>query len=93
MKSIENEATEISQNATAQSTFISAVARANATAMVERSRTDGLGHLYAGTVITTQEHKASFDYLKTLQGRDNVHLAVDYSQLIQGPLQLGAAKP
>ena len=86
MENIRTEAKEISQNATAQSSLISSVAQANATAVVERARANGLRHLYSEAGITRADHRASFDYLRTLQGLDNVHLAVDYDQLIQGPL-------
>ena len=87
MKEITNSATEIAQNATAQSELIVAQANAKATATVETARGDGLRQLYQRLGITTQEQKSSFDYLRTLKEMSNVHLGVDFQQLIMGPTQ------
>lgn len=84
VKQIENQAREISQNATSQSDLIRSVAAANASSIVEAARSDGLKHLYAELQITDPQHKASFDYLRTLRGQPNVHMAVDFNQLITG---------
>ncbi len=86
VKNIENEAREISQNATAQSELIRSLATANATAIVEMARSEGLRHLYSELRITDAQHKASFDYLRTLRGQSNVYMAVDFDQLIAGSL-------
>lgn len=89
VQGIDNEAREISQNAVATSELIVSVASANATAIVETSRSNGLKHLYSELSITDQQHKASFDYLRTLKGQEKVFLAVDYQQLIAGPMSQG----
>ncbi len=46
VKRVENEAAEVAQNATAQSSLILSKAQASATAIVEKARSDGLNHLY-----------------------------------------------
>jgi hypothetical protein len=89
VKEITNAAQEISQNATAQSTFILAQANANATATVEAARSQGLQLLYQRLGITTQEHKSSFDYLRTVREMENVHLGVNFQQMILGPVKGG----
>ena len=53
---------------------------------VEGARSIGLSKLYNGLGITKQEHKNSFDYLRTLRGMDNIWLTVDYQQKIVGNL-------
>ncbi|XP_064646729.1 uncharacterized protein LOC135499719 [Lineus longissimus] len=85
----ENEAAEITQKAKADSTLLLARAVANATAIREKARSEGLKDLYAKTKLTTKEHKASFDYLRTLRDIPNVHLNIDFNQLIAGPTSLG----
>ncbi|KAK2161957.1 hypothetical protein LSH36_107g08048 [Paralvinella palmiformis] len=86
IKQIENEAREIKQDATAESELIRSMAKANATATLEKARSDGLHYLYQTLAITDQKEKASLDYLRTLRSQDNVHLAVDFQQLIAGSL-------
>jgi cell division septum initiation protein DivIVA len=87
VKQVKNEAREISQNATSQSELIRSLAKANATSLVENARSEGLKYLYSELDITDQKQKASCDYLKTLRAQENVHLAVDFQQLIAGNLR------
>ena len=49
-------------------------------------RSSGLRHLYSEIGVTDQKEKASFDYLRTLKGQDNMQLAVNFQQLIAGPV-------
>ncbi len=86
VKQIENEADEISQNATAQSDLIQSRAQASYKATVEGARSTGLQHLYSEIGVTDQKEKASFDYLRTLKGQSNMQLAVNFQQLIAGPV-------
>lgn len=81
---IQNEAQVISQNATAQSGLIATISQANYTAVIESARSQGLKLLYNELGITDQNHKNSFDYLRTLRGIDNVHFTVDFQQRIVG---------
>ncbi|KAK6165892.1 hypothetical protein SNE40_022710 [Patella caerulea] len=81
-----NQAIEISQNATAQSQLLEAISQANYTATIEKARSSGLKQLYTTLGITDQNIKNSFDYLRTLQGLENVHLTVDFQQRIAGTL-------
>ena len=87
MKEKQNRAKEISQNANAQSRLIISNAEANSTATRERSRTDGLKHLYSEIGLTDQKHMSSFDYLNTIAQKQDVSLAVDFQTLVAGPMQ------
>lgn len=86
VRKIKNEAAEISQKAESQASLLRIVSQANYTNTVELARSKGLQLLYTGLGITNQEHKNSFDYLRTLRGLDNVHLTVDFQQRIAGNL-------
>ena len=86
VKQIENEAAEIAEGALSESELIVSMAEANSTAIVEQSRSNGLKHMYSELGITDQQHKASFDYLRTLKGQDKVFLSVDYQTNIAGPM-------
>ena len=86
MKDTENRAKEINENAVSQSELIYTTSTANATAIRETARTKGLKHLYSQLGLRSNEHKASFDYLRTLTEKDDVKLAVDFQQLIAGNL-------
>ncbi|XP_063412520.1 uncharacterized protein LOC134695237 isoform X1 [Mytilus trossulus] len=83
---IENEAKEISQNATAQATLIGSIAQANYTAILESARSDGLKRAFVELNFNLQEHKNSFDYLRTIRGQENTHLTVNFQQKIAGNL-------
>ncbi len=74
----------MTEDATAQSALIRSLAAANASSIVEMARSEGLKHLYRELGITDQQHKASFDYLRTLKGHSNIHMAVDFEHLIAG---------
>ena len=87
MKDLENRAQETRRNADSESSLIQSISQANATATVERARTDGLKHLYDEIGLSQQQHKASFDYLRTLSNKKDVSLAVDFNQLIAGGLK------
>ena len=86
VKSIQNEAAEIQQEAQSQSAKIQTVSQAEYTSTIEKARSSGLSRLYASLGITEQQHKNSFDYLRTLRGLDNVHMTVDFQQRIAGNL-------
>lgn len=86
VRKIKNEAAEISQRAESQAELLRIVSQANYTNTVELARSRGLQTLYNSLGITNQEHKNSFDYLRTLRGLDNVHLTVDFQQRIAGNL-------
>jgi len=81
---IENEAAEIGQNATAQSSLLRTKADSQSTALVEAARSEGLKNLYTKLGITDVNQKSSFDYLRTLKDMQNVHLSVDFDQMIAG---------
>ena len=89
MQNKENEVREIAQQANAQSSLVKAQAEAEAKAIVENARSEGLQFLYEELGITTQEQKAAFDYLRTLRAHENIRLTVDYQQLIAGPMNFG----
>lgn len=79
---INNEAAEIAQNATAEATVIRAKAEAEALLTVEKARDTGLSYIYKKLNITKEEHKSSFNYLRTLRGQQNVKFNVGYSTLM-----------
>lgn len=89
VQKIKNEAAEIKEQAAAQSKLIKVTSEANYTAIVETARSQGLNLLYTYLNITDQEHKNSFDYLRTLRSLDNVHLTVDFQQRIVGSMGSG----
>ena len=86
VKDIENDAAEIREGAIATSHLIGTQSSANATQIRENARTDGLKQLYEKLGFTDDEKKNSFDYLRTLMESDKIKLAVDFDQLIAGPL-------
>lgn len=79
---INNEAAEITQNATAKATIIRAKADAEALLIVEKARDVGLSYIYQKLNITKEEHKNAFNYLRTLRGQKNVKFNVGYSTLM-----------
>ncbi|VDI49327.1 uncharacterized protein LOC143059524 [Mytilus galloprovincialis] len=83
---IKNKALELSEQAESTSRLLHVTAAANYTSEVEGARSIGLTKLYNNLGITKQEHKNSFDYLRTLRGMDNIWLTVDYQQKIMGNL-------
>jgi len=84
VKRTQNEALEISKNVTAQASFVNTVAAANYTATIETARSEGLKVMFTKLGVSDQKYKSSFDYLRTLRGLSNVHLTVDFQQLIAG---------
>lgn len=79
---INNAAIEITQNATAEATIIRAKANAEALLMVEKARDTGLSYIYQELNITKEEHKSSFNYLRTLRGQKNAKFNVGYNTLM-----------
>ena len=81
-KKIENSALEVSQNATAKSTLIKAQADAAAKAVKENARNSGLQTIYGTVNITSEAHKKSLDYLRTLLNHKKTHLYVGFTTLV-----------
>ena len=77
-----NQATEISQNATAQTTVILAKAKALSLLKVEQARSSGLKMMFERLNITSEEHKASFNYLRTLRDHRKASLNINYKTLM-----------
>ncbi len=90
-KRIQNEALEIAQNATAQSELLVSKAKASSVATVEDARSKGLKQLYSEIGVSDQKQKAAFDYLRTLRAQESVNLAVNFQQLIAGPMSFSKA--
>ncbi|XP_077997774.1 uncharacterized protein LOC144450899 [Glandiceps talaboti] len=79
---IQNEAAEITQNATAEANLIVAKAEAEARAVVEEAHNQGLKDLYSKLGFGNDDgYKASFNYLRTLRDKEDVHLNVDFDSL------------
>ncbi len=81
MKEIENQAEEVSQNATAQSALIVSRAVADSRAIKEQAHNEGLAKLFKDLNITTQEQKASLNYIRTLRDHENVYLGINFDSL------------
>ncbi len=79
---IENQALEVSQNATAKSGLIAAQAAASAKAVVEDARNSGLQIIYSAINVTKEEHKKSLDYIRTLRNHKNSVMYVGFKTLI-----------
>ena len=83
---IRNEAVEVNQNATAQASLVTSISQANYTAVLETSRSEGLKSVFSLLLFNQQDHKNSFNYLRTIRGQSNTHLTIDYQQRIAGNL-------
>ena len=81
-KKIGNDALEVAQNATAKSTFISAEAGAAAKAIVEEARNSGLQRIYSSVNITSEAHKKSLDYIRTLLNHKNANMYVGFTTMV-----------
>lgn len=81
---LENNATEIKQNAQAEADKILAIAEAEYVKTIEAARVYGLKLMFDNLGITEQEKKDTFNYLYSLRGSDKVHLTVDFQQRIAG---------
>jgi len=80
----QNKAKEIKNHAYVERDLILSQAKANATATVENARSEGLKNLYDELNIKDIAKRSSFDYLRTLRGKSNVHLKVNFDKLIAG---------
>ena len=82
---IENKIQEVNENAAANVTVINAQADAQSLRLVEDARNQGLELLYSALDFKEEQHKASFNYLRTLRKRKNIRLHVNFGSLISGP--------
>ncbi|PIK59362.1 hypothetical protein BSL78_03733 [Apostichopus japonicus] len=78
----QNKASELSQNATAQSNLIRARAVAEAQAIVEGAHSQGLALMFSTLNITTQEQKASLNYLRTLRDHQDLYMSINFNSLV-----------
>jgi hypothetical protein len=79
---IENNATLLIQTATAQAAQIVQNAQTNATNTVQEARRSGLGYYYSRVNMTLPKHKASLDYITTLQQAGQAALHIGYQTKI-----------
>ena len=75
---IENNATLLIQTATAQATQIVQNAQTNATNTIQEARRSGLAYYYSAVNMTLPKHKASLDYITTLQQAGQAALHIGY---------------
>lgn len=80
-----NKIQEVKENAAANVTVITAEADAKSLQFVEDARNQGLQLLYSSLNFTNEQHKASFNYLRTLRNHKNIRLHVNFASLISGP--------
>merc|ERR1711934_821062 len=86
---IENEALRVSNAAKAQANYITERAKFLAKQKVEQARSDGLKQMLADLGLTTDEHKASLDYITTLiqnKARVKPYMNLGKSGLLQKPI-------
>lgn len=81
-KNIENNALEVSQNATAKSTLIKAQADAASKAIIEEARNSGLQTIFTAVNITNASHKKSLDYIRTLLNHNKANLYVGFTTMV-----------
>ncbi|XP_033629036.1 uncharacterized protein LOC117291453 [Asterias rubens] len=86
---VQNSAEEITQNATTIASLIGSQARADARARVETSHNRGLAKIYNDLNITSQDHKASLNYIRTLRDHETVVMSVNFNSLVTGPINGG----
>lgn len=86
VKQIENLAAETLQAAQSDSRVISDTAKANASFMVENARITGLKNLYNTLNLDRMEDRNKFDYLRSLQQVNDLHLTIGYETMISGGL-------
>ena len=79
---IQNTATEILRNASAQAKLIVTKAKTAAASSLEKARGQGLRLLYERLNLTSIEHRNTFDYLMVLKNHPRAHISVDYEQMI-----------
>ena len=75
----------MNEAAAANVTIIDAQAEAESLRIVEDARNQGLKHLYEKLNFENEQHKASFNYLRTLRKHKNIRLHVNFGNLISGP--------
>ncbi|XP_070570766.1 uncharacterized protein [Ptychodera flava] len=81
VRDINNEAAELTQNATAISALIVAKAEAEAKAIIENAHNEGLSNMYTQLGISNDDHRGSFNYLRTLRDKENIQISVDFDSL------------
>ncbi|XP_033629658.1 uncharacterized protein LOC117291835 [Asterias rubens] len=86
VKEIENSAEEKTQNATAQAALLTSRASAQAQALVEDAHSRGLAQIYGDLGITSQDQKASLNYIRVLRDHGNVFMSVNFNSLVTGPV-------
>lgn len=79
---IENEANEIRMNATATADYLKAKAEAEAAALIEKARYDGLQKFYDIVGLSDAKQKIAFDYLRSVQKSDNTRLKVNFDKMV-----------
>lgn len=75
----------MNEDAAANVTIINAQAAAATLRIVEDARNQGLEALYKALNFDNEQHKASFNYLRTLRKHKNIRLHVNFGNLISGP--------
>ncbi|KXJ14768.1 uncharacterized protein LOC110238398 [Exaiptasia diaphana] len=82
MNTLQNEAQQIKQNASAESTVIMAKAEADALVQVEQARNTGLAQVFTSLGIKTESHKASYIYLTALRQQHKAKININYNTLM-----------
>lgn len=81
VKRIENEASEIRKNATAEASYISAKAEADAKFAVEAAHRKGLKTMYSDLSVSDEKEKTSIAYLRSLSQNKDIHISVGFTDL------------
>jgi len=81
VRNIQNEASEIRKNATAEAQLIAARADADAKFKIESAHREGLKKMYSDLGVTDDKDKSSITFLRSLSGNDDVHISVGFTDL------------
>jgi len=81
VRSIQNEASEIRKNATAEAELIQAKAEADAKFKIESSHREGLKKMYSDLGVTDDKDKSSITFLRSISQNDDIHISVGFTDL------------
>ncbi|XP_038048844.1 uncharacterized protein LOC119722674 isoform X2 [Patiria miniata] len=77
-----NSASEVTNNGTATASLIRSLGEAEARAIVEAANSQGLALMYDRMGVTTDEHKASLHWLRTLEQQEMLVMGVSFQEYL-----------
>lgn len=82
---VENLAREVEQGANANSSLIVSRATIQAKALVDDARSQGLKIIHDALNITSEEHKKTLDYIRTLRDSKNANMYIGFQYMVARP--------